>query len=148
MALKLSRAQVEAMSEHGQEEYPNECCGLLAGRAGRVEYVFRGTNLDRSPYTYNLDPKELLQFNKSIDAQGLELLGIYHSHTQSPAYPSRTDVAKAFYPDAAYVIVSLQNREAPEVRAFRITRRETTWGETTGGETIEGEITEEELTVV
>lgn len=110
--------------EHARQEYPNECCGLLAGRGARVERVFRGQNADRSPYTYRLDPREQLGFFKEMDADGLELLGIYHSHTQSPAYPSRTDVAKAFYPDAVYVIVSLRDGSQAvgplEMRAFRI----------------------------
>ena len=120
MALEISRAQVDAMIGHAQEDYPNECCGLLAGVGNRVQELFRGRNIDQSPFTYRLDPYEQLQFFKDIDARGLELLGTYHSHTQSAAYPSQTDVAKAFYPDVAYVIVSLRDRDAPEVRAFRI----------------------------
>jgi proteasome lid subunit RPN8/RPN11 len=132
MALHLTRAQVDEMIAHARAEYPNECCGLLAGRGDRVEYLFRGTNVDRSPYTYRLDPHEQLRFFKEIDARGLDLLGIYHSHTHSPAYPSRTDVARAYYPDAVYVIVSLQDAEAPVVRGFRIR---------------DGAVTEEEVTV-
>lgn len=120
----MPRALAEAMVEHAREEYPNECCGLLAGRGSRVERLFRGQNMDRSPFTYRLDPQEQLRLFKEIDDAGLELLGIYHSHIQSPAYPSRTDIAKAFYPDAVYVIVSLHvvqgSRPGPEIRAFRI----------------------------
>ena len=138
MGLEMSRAQIDAMIEHAQEEFPNECCGLLAGVGRRVTHLFRGRNIDQSPFTYRLDPHEQLQFFKDIDARGLELLGIYHSHTRSPAYPSRTDVAKAYYPDVAYVIVSLQNREMPLVRSFRITK---------GGEG-ENAILDEELAVV
>jgi proteasome lid subunit RPN8/RPN11 len=124
MALQIAQAQVEAMIEHARQEFPNECCGLLAGRAGRVEVLFRGRNADQSPYTYHLDPREQLEFFKDMDARGLDLLGIYHSHTQSAAYPSRTDVAQAHYPDAAYIIVSLRAPDAAadavDVRAFRI----------------------------
>jgi proteasome lid subunit RPN8/RPN11 len=137
MGLELPRRLAEAIVEHARQEFPNECCGLLAGRGARVERLFRGSNVDQSPYTYRLDPREQLQFFKTIDAEGLELLGIYHSHTQSAAYPSRTDVARAFYPEAVYVIVSLRNGaatgDAPEVRAFRIQ---------------DGQITEEELVEV
>ncbi|MDR7543828.1 MAG: M67 family metallopeptidase [Armatimonadota bacterium] len=136
MSLELPRALAEAMVEHAREEFPNECCGLLAGRGRRVERLFRGHNVDRSPYTYRLDPQEQLAFFKAMDAEGLDLLGIYHSHTQSPAFPSRTDVARALYPDAAYVIVSLRDAQAPaqdaQIRAFRIR---------------DGQITEEELVV-
>jgi proteasome lid subunit RPN8/RPN11 len=120
MALDLTRAQVDEMIAHAHAEFPSECCGLLAGRGDRVELLFRGRNVDHSPYTYSLDPQEQLRFFKDMDARGLELVGIYHSHTQSPAYPSRTDVAKALYPDAAYVIVSLQDERTPTMRAFRI----------------------------
>jgi proteasome lid subunit RPN8/RPN11 len=136
MGLELPTALVEAMVEHARQEFPNECCGLLAGRGARVERVYAGQNADHSPYTYRLDPQEQLRLFRVIDAEGLELLGIYHSHTQSPAYPSRTDVAKAYYPDAVYVIVSLRDAQAPlgaaEVRGFRIR---------------DGQVAEEELVV-
>jgi proteasome lid subunit RPN8/RPN11 len=124
MILELPAVLAKEMLEHAQQEYPNECCGLLAGRGGRVVRLYRGANVDLSPYTYRLDPLDQLRIFREIDAEGLELLGIYHSHTQSPAYPSRTDVAKAYYPDAVYVIVSVDNGASsgghPVVRAFRI----------------------------
>ena len=118
--LELSRDQAKALITHAQEDAPNECCGLLAGRNGRVERVYPGTNVDHSPYTYLMDPKEQLAAFKDMEAAGLDLVGIYHSHTHTAAYPSRTDVAKAFYPDALYVIVSLAKRDAPDIRAFRV----------------------------
>lgn len=112
------------MVEHARQEFPNECCGLLAGRGSRVARLYRGQNIDRSPFTYRLDPQEQHRFFKEIDAAELELLAIYHSHTQSAAVPSRTDVDKAYYPDAAHVIVSLRDQQAPrdaaEIRAYRI----------------------------
>jgi proteasome lid subunit RPN8/RPN11 len=137
MALELPGALADAMVGHARQEFPNECCGLLAGRGSRVERLYEGQNIDRSPFTYRLDPQEQLRFFKDIDAAGLELLAIYHSHTQSAAAPSRTDVAKAHYPDAAYVIVSLRDRDASremvEIRAYRIRN---------------GDIAEEELALV
>lgn len=123
MSLELPKALAEAMLSHAREEYPNECCGLLAGRGTRVERLYRGRNVDQSPYTYQLDPQEQLHFFRDMDTTGLDLVGIYHSHTQSAAFPSTTDVARAFYPDAVYVIVGLRNgapAESAEVRAFRI----------------------------
>lgn len=119
--LEVSRAQTDAIIAHAEAEFPNECCGLLAGRAGRVERVYRGTNVDHSPYTYLMDPREQLEAFKAMEADGLDLVAIYHSHTRSPAYPSKTDVAKTYYPDAFHLIVSLQDRRAPMLRAFRIT---------------------------
>lgn len=136
MALILERAQVDAMIEHARAEHPNECCGLLAGLGDRVLRVYHGRNADQSPYTYRLDPQEQLRFFREIDAAGLDLVGIYHSHTQSAAYPSRTDIAKAYYPDAAYVILSILDPAVPaadvEIRAFRIR---------------DGVVTEEELVI-
>jgi proteasome lid subunit RPN8/RPN11 len=71
---------------------------------------------------YVMDPREQLRMMDEIDASGEELLAIYHSHTRSAAYPSRTDVELAFFPDTLYLIVSLADRDAPEIRAFRISR--------------------------
>jgi proteasome lid subunit RPN8/RPN11 len=118
--LRLTRAQADEIVAHAQESYPNECVGLLAGREGRVLRVYRGRNVDESPYTYRLDDRQLLEILRELDDERLDLLGIYHSHTASDAYPSRTDVARAFYPDAVYVIVSLKDRARPVLRAFRI----------------------------
>jgi proteasome lid subunit RPN8/RPN11 len=117
--LTLTREQVAEMVTHARQEAPNECCGLLFGRDGRVERVFRGTNIDCSPLTYQMAPRELLEIPR-MEAQGMDLVGIYHSHPASPARPSSTDVARAFYPDAAYIIISLATAQ-PDVRAFRIT---------------------------
>jgi proteasome lid subunit RPN8/RPN11 len=116
--LTLTREQVAEMVAHARQEAPNECCGLLFGRHGRVERVFRGTNIDHSPVTYQMDARELLEIPR-METQGLDLVGIYHSHPASPARPSSTDVARAFYPDVAYVIISLAAPQ-PEVVAFRI----------------------------
>lgn len=130
--VELSHEQAAALIAHAREELPHECCGLLAGRDGRVERVYRGTNIDHSPYTYLMDPNEQLAAFKDMDAAGLDLVAIYHSHAHTPAYPSRTDVAKAYYPDAAYMIISLANRDAPDIRAFRV---------------VNGQITEESVVV-
>lgn len=118
--LDLSREHAVALIAHAREESPNECCGLLAGHDGRVERVFRGTNVDRSPYTYMMDPKEQLTAFTEMEAAGLDLLGIYHSHTHTAAYPSRTDVARAYYPDAVYVIISLMDQRQPSIKGYRI----------------------------
>lgn len=120
MPLRLTRAQADEIVAHAQETYPNECVGLLAGREGRVLRVYRGRNVDESPYTYRLDDRQLLAILRELDEERLDLVGIYHSHTASDAYPSRTDVARAFYPDAVYVIVSLKDRARPVLRGFRI----------------------------
>ena len=115
--IALTQEQAAALIGHARGEFPRECCGLLAGRAGRVERIYRGTNIDRSPYTYMMDPKEQLFAFKEMEAAGLELLGIYHSHPTGPAEPSALDLARNYYPDAVHIIVSLSGPE-PVVRAF------------------------------
>ena len=115
MGIRLRKDQVAATARHAQEEYPNECCGLLAGKDGIVAEVYRATNVDHSPYTYLMDPAEQLKFFKEMEARGWELVGIYHSHTHSQADPSRTDVEKAFYPEAVYVIVSLRKESMTSI---------------------------------
>jgi proteasome lid subunit RPN8/RPN11 len=118
--------------EHGLREFPNEACGLIAGTDGSAVKVFAMRNMDASPMSYRLDPKEQLEVFDRMDAEGLDLFGIYHTHTHTEAYPSETDQRLAFYPEARYVIVSLSDRDKPVVRAFRIT---------------EGEVAEEELSI-
>ena len=108
------------MVKHALEDDPNECCGLLAGKDGAVMEHYRMTNVERSPYRYSMDGKELLFTNRKIEDLGWEILVIYHSHTHSAAYPSETDVRLATWPDAYYLLVSLQNKEDPDIRLFRI----------------------------
>jgi proteasome lid subunit RPN8/RPN11 len=111
---------VEAMIAHARAGLPNEVCGLLAGTAGRARRLYRTASAEPSPVRYVVEPREQLRILREIEGQGWELVGIYHSHTHSPAYPSRTDVELAYYPEAFYLIVSLMVDDAPEVRAFRI----------------------------
>ena len=118
--LLVGRDHLTAVLAQARSEAPNECCGLLLGRGGRVERIIPGTNIDRSPVTYNMHPQELYQAHRVMEAEGLDLVAIYHSHPRTRAFPSSTDVAKATYPDASYVIVSLHDPGSPEVRAFRI----------------------------
>jgi cysteine synthase B len=124
----LAREHLASVLEQAGEEAPLESCGLLLGRGRTVERVFRGTNIDRSPVTYNMDPQELFRAHREMESAGLDLVAIYHSHPRTPAFPSSTDVGKAMYPDAIYVIVSLQDVSRPEVRAFRIQDRVVTEG--------------------
>ena len=110
----------EAMISHAKQALPKEACGLLAGRDGRVEHFYPMRNADESPVTYRLDPTEQLRVFNELEDKGWELLGIFHSHTHSQAYPSETDRRQAFYPEAHYVLLSLANSDAPDLRAFFI----------------------------
>ncbi len=111
----------EELIAHARQDEPNECCGMIAGRDGVATRVIRATNTEASPFMYVMDPREQLDIMDGIDDAGEEMLGIYHSHTRSAAYPSRTDVELAFFPQTAYVIVSLAQK-VPVIRAFRLTR--------------------------
>src|SRR4051812_37345134 len=97
--LTLTAAQRVELIAHALEGRPYEVCGLLAGREGRVERVYRAANKERSPVRYEIDPKDLIRIFRDIDDSDLELVGIYHSHTHTDAYPSATDVRLAFYPE-------------------------------------------------
>src|ERR687892_213448 len=118
--LRIPRKLVEDMVAQCRAEMPNEACGLLAGTGGTVTRLFQMTNAERSPVLYRMDPKEQLAVFREIDDEGLELMAIYHSHTRSPAYPSKTDEDWAYYPESAYVIVSFADADAPVVKAWRI----------------------------
>ena len=130
--IELDGVFFKEIVEHGLREFPNEACGLLAGKEGRPLKVITMRNLDSSPASYRLDPKEQLRVFDEMDEGGLDLFGIYHSHTHSEAYPSETDRRQAFYPESAYLILSLSDRDNPVLRAFRI---------------LDGEVEEEELSV-
>jgi proteasome lid subunit RPN8/RPN11 len=108
------------MIQHVKDELPNEGCGILAGKDGKVLKVYKMTNTDKSPSTFFMEPKEQFEAMKDMRRLGMEMMGIYHSHVASPAYPSPRDVKLAFYPDVYYVIISLNDKENPQVRIFRI----------------------------
>jgi proteasome lid subunit RPN8/RPN11 len=118
----VPRAIADELIAHARTEFPNECCGMIAGSAGEAVRVYRAANTESSPFMYVMEPREQLRIMEEIDEGGWDLLAIYHSHTRSAAYPSRTDVELAFFPDTLYLIVSLADRERPDIRAFRIRR--------------------------
>ncbi len=123
---------LEKIISQCKKEFPNEACGILAGKHGEVENIYEMKNVDKSPESYFMDAKEQLRVMKEIRKLGLEMIAIYHSHVASAAYPSAHDVEMAFYPEASYVIVSLKDKNNPNIRSFRI---------------IDGKISEEELKI-
>lgn len=111
----------EQMIAHAREQFPKECCGMLAGVDGKPVKVVRATNSEDSEFRYRVDDRELLRFLHDCDDNGWDFLAVYHSHTRSEAYPSPTDVRLAAnWPDPYYVLVSLADQDDPAVRAFRI----------------------------
>ncbi|HYH53860.1 MAG TPA: M67 family metallopeptidase [Solirubrobacterales bacterium] len=117
--MKISRPLIDEMVAHAREDLPNECCGMIGGRDGEATKVVRVENAAASPLRYEMDPQGQFDALKAIEDGGEELIGIYHSHTRSAAYPSQTDVNEAvMWPEQVYVIVSLADEEAPDVKAF------------------------------
>jgi len=130
--IELERAFFDEMVEHGLAAFPNEACGVLAGKEGRPVKFFAMANADASPASYRLDPREQLEAANEIEDEDWQTMGIFHTHTHTEAYPSPTDQDRAFwpaigseprmamFPDAYYLIMSLSDRSNPDLRAFRI----------------------------
>jgi proteasome lid subunit RPN8/RPN11 len=118
--MRISQELVEQLFEHSRRDLPNECCGMVGGRDGQATTVYELENAEASPFRYSISPKDLFKTIRAIEDSGEELVAIYHSHTKSEAYPSQTDVNLAGWPDAVYLIVSLRDPDAPELRGFWI----------------------------
>jgi proteasome lid subunit RPN8/RPN11 len=119
IALRLAAEAHEALLAEARAAYPDECCGVLAGRGGAVEGVYPVRNTAPSPRTrYEMAPAELWAARRRALGDGLEVLGFYHSHPRTPPSPSTYDIERAYYPEAVYVIVGIESE--PRIRAFRI----------------------------
>jgi proteasome lid subunit RPN8/RPN11 len=123
--LTLSDAVARAMLDHAVAELPNEACGLVSGILGSglaVEY-HPARNSEHSPLRYNVDADDLLRITLEIEAAGRDLVGIFHSHTRTPAVPSATDLRAAMYSEPFYVLATLADPDATleaSMRAWRI----------------------------
>jgi proteasome lid subunit RPN8/RPN11 len=136
MPLQISQEIVNTILEQSRVEYPDECCGVILGKAGsdlptRLKPMI---NAAHSPTFYEFDSKDLLALYRELDDNDEEIVVIYHSHTETQAYPSRTDIAYASEPGAHYVLVSTRKEIAPEneFRSYQI---------------VGGEVTEEEVVI-
>lgn len=109
----------ELILSHAIREYPLEACGLLIGEGARVLRVLPARNEASSARRFVAAPADVWRASRDADAHGLAVIGVYHSHTNSEAYPSRTDVRQAPDPSWWYLVVSLA-RDLAELRAFRI----------------------------
>ncbi|MBB4682376.1 M67 family metallopeptidase [Crossiella cryophila] len=133
--LVIRQDLADAMVEHARRDHPDEACGVIAGPAGsdRPERFIEMVNAERSPTFYRFDSGEQLRVWRAMDAADEEPVVIYHSHTATEAYPSRTDISFASEPDAHYVLVSTRDPEVHELRSYRI---------------VDGVVTEEPVEVV
>jgi proteasome lid subunit RPN8/RPN11 len=119
--VKIGQHLLDEMIEHARADDPDECCGMLGGEGDECLTLFRMENIAHSPLRYEMDSEEQLRVYKEILDAGHDVVGIYHSHTRTEAYPSQTDINLATgWPDSVYFIVSLENPDEPYVRAFRI----------------------------
>ena len=133
--MQLRRDLVDAMVAHARRDHPDEACGVIAGPAGtdRAERFIPMVNAARSPTFYEFDSTDLLKLYRELEANDEVPVVIYHSHTATEAYPSRTDISYAGEPDAHYVLVSTRDPDTHELRSYRI---------------VDGVVTEEPVVVV
>ncbi|GAA5154752.1 M67 family metallopeptidase [Amycolatopsis dongchuanensis] len=120
--LRIRRELVEEIVAHARRDHPDEACGVIAGPEGSdtPERFIPMLNAARSPTFYEFDSADLLKLYREMDANDEVPVVIYHSHTATEAYPSRTDVSYASEPDAHYVLVSTRDPEEHEFRSYRI----------------------------
>ena len=118
--VRAQRAVLDAMLAQARREPRIECCGLLAGHGGEISVVLPARNALASATAYEIEPAELFSLFRRMRQEQLDHLGIYHSHPHSDNAPSPSDLERAFYPDAAYFILSPQPDAPHPVRAFRI----------------------------
>jgi len=117
--MRIAQALIDEMVAHAREDLPNECCGMVGGSDGEARVVIPVVNSAASPLRFEMDPQGQYDALMAIERDGMELMAIYHSHTKSAAYPSQTDVNQAVsWPDAVWVIVSLEDAEAPDVKGY------------------------------
>ena len=121
--ITLRQEHLDAMIAHALEDAPNECCGMIGARDGAVTALHRAENAEASPYRFSIDFREQRRIEEAMDEAGDSLAGFYHSHTGSPARPSPTDIrmmSTFFGPPFVHFVVSIANRQRPDVRAFHI----------------------------
>ena len=118
-AIQLREAVRDEILAHARAEAPRECCGLLVGHGTLVDECVRSSNLDPNPNRYEIDARLHVATNRRLRGTGRDVTGAYHSHPRSPAWPSPSDVAEAYYPEFIWMIASLAGSE-PALRAFRV----------------------------
>jgi proteasome lid subunit RPN8/RPN11 len=131
----IRRDLVDAMVAHARADHPYEACGVVAGPEGsdRPERHIAMLNAERSPTFYRFDSGEQLKVWRAMENAGEAAIVIYHSHTATEAYPSRTDITLAAEPDAHYVLISTRDPDEHELRSYRI---------------VDGVVTEEPVNIV
>ena len=123
--LTIQYADYEALRAHGEETYPNECCGVLLGKnipaeGNHVQQIVRAgnTRTDSAHNRYNIAPQELIKIQRQARNLGLDIVGFYHSHPDHPAQWSKTDFAEAHWLGCSYIITSVEQGKAITTNSF------------------------------
>lgn len=118
--MNIPKSVYDEMIEYAKKTYPQEACGFVVGKKQEASYFMAIENMDHSSVTYTMDPKAQMKAFKKMSEDGLDLIGIFHSHVASEAVPSQTDKKMAFYPDVSYLIVSLADMAHPDLKSYQI----------------------------
>jgi proteasome lid subunit RPN8/RPN11 len=120
--LRIPAEMIDEIVAHARADHPDEACGIVAGPAGSdtPTRLVRMVNAERSPTFYRFDSVDQLRLYRAMDAADEEVIVVYHSHTGTEAYPSRTDIAYAGEPQAHYLLVSTREPDKQEIRSYRI----------------------------
>src|SRR3979490_2833569 len=127
--LRIEYADYEALRAHGEETYPNECCGVLLGKniagegegaVNHVQQIVRAgnTRTDSAHNRYNIAPQELVKIQRQARGLGPDIVGLYHSHPDHPAPWSTTDFAEAHWLGCSYIITSIEHGKAATTNSF------------------------------
>jgi len=120
--LRIPQPIYQRMLDHAKREWPLECCGILSGKEKTVQKAFELKNSEESPLLYSMSPQEQMRVFEEMEQESMEMVAIYHSHPKTIPFPSETDVKLTFYPDVSSVIISLEEKENPVMKAFQISK--------------------------
>ncbi len=120
LKLEIPKHIFKDMLEQAKSEAPIECCGILAGRDGRAEKLYKMANAEHRCDHFMMEPEQQFEAVKDIRSNSLDMLAIYHSHPGTPARPSTEDIRLALTPNVVYVILSLHGNNGPAMRGFQI----------------------------
>ncbi len=118
--IAVVRRVLDEVRAHAGEAWPRECCGMLVGVADRIHDSARAANLEEGTTRFRIDPRDHIRAIRDARTRHLDVIGFYHSHPRSRAWPSETDVAEAGYAGVVHLIVGVGEQGAQELRLFTI----------------------------
>jgi len=118
----ITKKDYNALVSFSIKELPNEACAIIAGRGSEVKKIYFMENIKKKPDDFLMSPEEQFKVIKEMRKKDFEMIGVFHSHPDSPARPSHKDIKMAFYAEAVYFILSLKNRTKPVLKGFKIVK--------------------------